>query len=308
MSKMKGLFIFVMLMALLLGTGFSAPAAMAQDEAFNPNAPVSDLEGALAMPEMATRFVSPPQRGTGIEAPTRIPAKDLNLPPIMAPGEELPESVIGVDSRVRVTPTTSNPYNRIAYLAVTFTTGSGSCTGWIVGPRLVVTAGHCVYDTATNKWATGITVYPGRNGSTTYGSRVKYRLFSVTGWTVSHSSNYDYGAIQIYGATFTTGTFGFRAASTFPGTFTISGYPGDKPAGTQWRMSGAINSFTTNRLYYTIDTYGGQSGSPIYQVYNSVCCYGVGIHTNGGTTSNSGTRITTAVFNNLMAWKVYAYP
>ena len=55
-----------------------------------------------------------------------------------------------------------------------------------------------------------------------------------------------------------------------------------------------------------IDTFGGQSGSPVWRFLNGQR-HGVAIHTNGvggcGGSVNCGTRITQPVFDNLVAWK-----
>jgi V8-like Glu-specific endopeptidase len=81
-----------------------------------------------------------------------------------------------------------------------------------------------------------------------------------------------------------------------------------------WTMSGGITSVNSTRQWYQIDTFGGQSGSPLYHLFDGSdpgttpeCCYGAGIHTYGTSVSpffgNSATRITQAAFNNLTAWR-----
>jgi glutamyl endopeptidase len=59
---------------------------------------------------------------------------------------------------------------------------------------------------------------------------------------------------------------------------------------------------TDTRLIYDIDTFGGQSGSPIWQQTAEAGLIAVGIHTTGGVSSNSGTRITADVLGNLVKW------
>jgi glutamyl endopeptidase len=231
------------------------------------------------------------------------------------------ESVIGADGRTRVSTTTSYPWRAIAHLVVTWRNGtSGGCTGWFIGPRTVATAGHCVYNSSRGGWASSIRAYPGRNGSSTpYGYGTSYRLFSVTGWTSSGNHEYDYGAIQLNSTLGNTvGWFGFRwqSSNTFSGAYRVTGYPGDKTYGTMWTMeeNPGIRAVTTRKLWYNIDTAGGQSGAPVYHNYSSTCtACGVAIHAYGTGTSpytqyNSGTRITQEVYNNLTAWKNRAYP
>ena len=231
------------------------------------------------------------------------------------------ESIIGADGRTQVTGTTGFPWRAIAHLVVTWRNGtSGGCTGWFIGPRTLVTAGHCVYSSTKGGWASSIRAYPGRNGSSTpYGSAVSHRLFSVTGWTSSGNHEYDYGAIQLSSTPGNTvGWFGYRwqSSNTFSGAYSVTGYPGDKAYGTMWTMQDnpGIRGVTTRKLFHAIDTYGGQSGAPVYHNYSSTCsACAVAVHAYGTGISpypqyNSGTRITQDVYNNLTNWRNYTYP
>jgi glutamyl endopeptidase len=218
------------------------------------------------------------------------------------------ESVIGTDGRTQVTTTTTYPARATAF--ITFA-GGRSCTGWFISATTVATAGHCVHpggSAATWYSTTSYRIYPGRNGtSSPYGYCTAKSLHSVTAWTTSASNNYDYGAIKLNCSIGNTvGWYGFFWQSTsltgLPAT--IQGYPGDKTYGTQWKMSGTVASSSTERLSYTIDTYGGQSGSAVWYNRSSTCTVcSMGIHTLGGSTSNSATRITQGKYNNLVAWK-----
>ncbi|QHZ49218.1 serine protease [Bacillus sp. NSP9.1] len=219
------------------------------------------------------------------------------------------KSVIGTDNRTRVSNTTAYPYRAIVHISSSI----GSCTGWLIGPKTVATAGHCVYDTASGSFAGTATVSPGRNGSSyPYGSVKSTRYFIPSGWR-SGNTNYDYAAIELSEPIGNTvGYFGYSyTTSSLTGTnVTISGYPGDKPSGTQWQHSGPITVSETYKLQYSIDTYGGQSGSPVFEQSSSrTNCSGpcsLAVHTNGvygGSSYNRGTRITKEVFDNLTNWK-----
>jgi glutamyl endopeptidase len=150
-----------------------------------------------ALPGAGTQEVAVGAAATANDAPTA---------PAAIPGQEAGiETVIGTDSRYRITGTTTYPYSAIAHI----TSSVGGCTGWMIGPNTVATAGHCLHN---GSWATNVRVYPGRNGSSTpYGSCGATRLYSVTGWTSSRSPEYDYGAIKL-NCTIgnSTGWFGFR--------------------------------------------------------------------------------------------------
>jgi glutamyl endopeptidase len=215
------------------------------------------------------------------------------------------ESVIGTDGRVRITGTTTYPYRAITH--ITFSSGGSTygCTGWFISANTIATAGHCVHTGSGGSagWYSASTyrIYPGRNGSyIPYGYCTARQLWTNASWTNGGGHTVDYAAIKLNCTTGNTvGWFGRAVASTLTGRpVRISGYPGDKPYGTQWMMGGSITSETSSKAYYTIDTYGGQSGAPVYQTFSNGP-YGLAIHAYGGN-PNSGTRINSIV-NNFLA-------
>jgi V8-like Glu-specific endopeptidase len=227
------------------------------------------------------------------------------------PPDAVPETVHGADDRTQVTNTGAYPWRAHASLRITAADNSlWIGTGWFVGPRLLVTAGHVVHIknsgvTGRDGWVQKIVVMPGRNGGTLpYGSSTSSSFWSVLGWTNNGEDEYDYGAIVLGDSLGDqTGWFGFGNWSSLNGVGgNISGYPGDKPAGTQWYAARTIDSATTRKVYYDIDTAGGQSGSAVYR-FSKGGRYGIAIHAYGGATVNSGTRINKPVFDNIKAWK-----
>ncbi len=222
------------------------------------------------------------------------------------------ESVIGKDDRVRINRTNYYPWRAICSLLITSKSGRRYLgTGWFIAPGTVITAGHCVYLHNDGGWAKSIKVMPGRNGNQLpYGSVDATHLRSVTGWTIGRNHEYDYGAIILpsnkkLGAR--TGWFGFCSLSdeTLRSKFlNLSGYPGDKPYGTQWYHGRGVKALKPRKIYYQIDTFGGQSGSPVWY-YKNGCRYAVGIHAygKGSYSANSATRIAPGVFKQLKAWK-----
>ncbi len=83
---------------------------------------------------------------------------------------------------------------------------------------------------------------------------------------------------------------------------TVQGYPGDKPFGTHMKHRGRIHHGTPSTLFYPMDTFGGQSGSPIWMQRSTGSCIGVcglGLHSYGfppglppAQRLNSGPRFT----------------
>ncbi|MFL5727362.1 MAG: trypsin-like serine peptidase [Chloroflexota bacterium] len=224
-----------------------------------------------------------------------------------------PETVHGVDDRVQITQTAIYPWRAHASLLITAADNSQWIgTGWFIGPHTLMTAGHVVFIKNSgipnrDGWVRQIVVMPGRNGaSLPYGSVTSTNLRTVVGWANSGDENYDYGAIILpTNLGLTTGWFGFGVWGDSELTSTtgnISGYPGDKPSGTQWYAARRIASVNSRKVFYDIDTAGGQSGSGVYRIINGGR-YGIAIHAYGGAVTNSGTRIVSPVFNNMVNWK-----
>lgn len=224
----------------------------------------------------------------------------------------LAETVHGPDNRVRIANTSVYPWRVHASLLITAADNSTWVgTAWFIGPHTLMTAGHVVYIKGSgvpgrDGWVKKISVMPGRNGSVLpYGSVSSTSFRTVTGWSQDGNEDYDYGAIIIpTNLGNTVGWFGFGVYSDSDLLNTngnISGYPADKPTGTQWYDWHRIASVSNRKVYYDIDTYGGQSGSAVYRSKDGGR-YAFAIHAYGGATVNSGTRISTPVYDNMVVW------
>lgn len=135
-------------------------------------------------------------------------------------------------------------------------------------------------------WASSITAAPGRNDSSyPYGTYSGTMFYSVKGWTESKNTNYDYGAVKLNGSPGNTvGWYGYRttnSSSPVGLSSSVTGYPCDKVFGTMWSDTKPIRSAETYKLTYTTDTYGCQSGSPVYRNYSDTGQTAIAIHTNG---------------------------
>ena len=226
------------------------------------------------------------------------------------------EVIIGTDDRVRVTNNELYPWRCICSLLITANTGAQYIgTGWLVSPRLLLTAGHCVFMSDEGGWVTQIEVIPGRDGTERpFGSAISREFRSVSGWTQDNDSDYDYGAIMLpadqrFGEQL--GWFGYASrADDYLNSLTLNlaGYPGDggkapnQVDGTQWYHSRNVKEVLDRQITYEIDTYGGQSGAPVWEMASDGSRYGVAIHTWGTSVNNGGTRITGDVFDNVVLW------
>jgi glutamyl endopeptidase len=222
------------------------------------------------------------------------------------------EAVIGNDDRVRLADplAQTNPWRQICSLRIRATTGvSYVGTGWFIGQRVVATAGHCVFLQKEGGWADAIEVIPGKSGNAEpYGRLTARRFASVDGWVTDSARDFDYGVIFLDDPAVGTrvGNFEVEAApdsDVARATARVSGYPADLDhAQYQYYHERVLQGVTPTRLLYDIDTFGGQSGSPIWLQAEGSPAMVIGIHTTGGLTSNSGTRISEPVLDNLIRW------
>jgi glutamyl endopeptidase len=226
------------------------------------------------------------------------------------------ESVIGPDDRVQVNDTTAFPWRAQCSLLITAADGAMYIgTGWFISDSAVVTAGHCVYIKNSgvpgrDGWVKSIRVMPGRNGAALpFGALTSTTFHAVRPWTDSADEKYDYGAMILPTGELgkKVGHLGFAVVPDEELRATvanISGYPADKASGTQWYHARRIQQVDEHKVYYDIDTFGGQSGSAVYRVidgkYEALAIHAYGI--SGTQVVNSGTRITSEVFDNLIKW------
>lgn len=238
--------------------------------------------------------------------------------PIISPFE----SVIDADERVRIIDTDLHPWRMICALRMYAPSGAAAIgTGWFVGPRTVVTAGHCVFSNSFfGGWVGTIEVIPGLNGTGSnarpYGSVTSSRVSSVDRWVESEDPDFDIGCIHLdVDAGTKVGWFSVGAlppADLEGYLVNVSGYPADRGAGNeQYHSRNRIVRVSERRLFYEVDTYAGQSGAPVWiHEKEGSPPIAVGIHAygTGGTpanfkiTANSAPRVIPEVLNKMKEW------
>ncbi len=244
------------------------------------------------------------------------------------------ESVSLPDGRVQLTNAQSQAYPHRAIGQIELTQANGPnpgdfiCTGWLIDSNTILSAGHCAYDPDGNQGniIEAATFFPGRYrtpGGTVvnpFGSCNVLTADSPFEWRHNGSEYADYSIMNLdCNVGNTVGWLGFfyvtnnanpNALAGLP--VRVEGYPGDKPFGSGWYMGGTIFQSQKKMIFYKMDTFGGQSGSPVFQFNRPGCgpggapgpC-GAGIHAygypDGGggphQNSNHGPRFTAARFN-----------
>lgn len=218
-------------------------------------------------------------------------------------GGVTPAIVFNPDTRQRVTPTTEFPWKAMGQLLMKFPNGQTySGTGVLVDKQHVLTAAHNLFGNDIGGWATEVWFIPARDGDARpYGSLPAQNIFvteeyrtlspadpnaTPTG-TVTDYTQYteDYGLVRLREPV-ELPIFGMYAASNqqLRAPARITGYPGDKPAGTMWTDEKSLNNADDHFLFYKINTYKGQSGAAIIEdlglpVGKTI----VGVHVAGST-------------------------
>jgi glutamyl endopeptidase len=244
-----------------------------------------------------------------------------------ASGAFRPRVVIGEDDRKEVSNTKKEPYGWICSLRISVPQAPQGLkfigTGWLVAPDVVVTAGHCVYN---DPWedngrrfgsgsADAIEVYFGRRGDDLGRVFKAVAIDAADKWINGKNDEFDFGAIFLNksvndsGDHFEFAEFGTDDLERM--LVNIAGFPGDKP-GKNHPDSGKFMYEHVNRivkagqrqLEYIIDTYPGQSGSPVV-FWDGEKNRVVGIHNRSSKAlqRNYATRIQGDVFEQLEEWR-----
>lgn len=211
---------------------------------------------------------------------------------------------VTADRRV-LAKTSQFPFSAIVKLDVTFPDGArGWGTGALIGPNKIVTAEHVVFSERHGGHAS-IRVLPGYDNGSTICHETTVASFVHGAHQGCHSgAKCDVAVLTTQDSIgCNTGWFGFKQFddANLSDVF-IAGYPEDLNDGEKLNFvhTSATHAYSSyhNILEYSEWTAEGMSGGPIF----TPDFYVVGIHTNGGSTANSGVGLC----NQLAGWLTYS--
>ncbi len=257
--------------------------------------------------------------------PTKLKSIQVDLDPSLGTSD----IVFPPDTRTRVDDTTAWPYNTIGLVQMRFPNGKRFLgTGTLINENHVLTCAHNLYSAEDGGSAVEVVFSPGRNGEETpygtyYAKTIYYpELYSRLapqnpnenpGGVVEDYSHYlyDYGLIRLNKIVDRDMHFGLFAATDEQlraMDVNITGYPGDKrPRKTMWQANGTFdNGISDDFLFYTIDTYKGESGSAVNGFVPDTPPYRqiVGIHVAGSVRkqTNFAVRLTLDKMYQILEW------
>src|SRR6185369_4814147 len=141
---------------------------------------------------------------------------------------------------------------------------------FLVGPHMVLTNGHVVWDGAGREFVENVEITPALSDGTAppFGSRTAVRLATNPGWVATGKIQYDYGAAFFedpFNGISTYMPLAFDVSPAAGSLVRIAGYPasvrGAQTQG-QWSSADKVVSVQGRVLRYKVDSSGGNSGSP----------------------------------------------
>lgn len=233
------------------------------------------------------------------------------------------ENIQVVDNRKVIGDTTQFPWSAVCKIIATFGENKKwEGTGIMIGPHHCLTARHIIFDGDT--LAPKIEIIPGYDGSKSIGDAEGLESLLSEGKTKTSREPFGrakalscvYWKDQDVALLITNHNIGKKSRWLGFATRTderlngssahLAGYPADKDdAERMYYDAGKIDKAEGDALYYNIATYKGQSGAGVFErkvsdrVDEPDKFNVIGIHTQGGKESNSGTRIQKWLFDYL---------
>ncbi len=267
--------------------------------------------------EKKLKSIYPPPNTRRIKSASRVPTKSV---PECAQRITLHAQTVGgtnenivsaKDGRTKVEKPAKWPNSVHGVVSFKFNGAVHWGTGTMIGPNVVLTAGHNLYSHKYKAYAENPQFLPGMNGCVLPFGLIEVEQYYVSPRYIKDEKE-DYGILILkepIGEE--TGYFGLACLAPEEiksKQINVTGYPGDKVASQpniyeMWGMEGEASHIdeSQNYIHYLIDTGTGQSGSGVwYQEEENY--YVCGVHVSGTHFVNTATLLTRTMYQQIHMW------
>jgi len=262
--------------------------------------------------------IYPPPESQEIRSASRRPTKPVpeNAQKIMLHAQTVKGTnegqVNAKDGRVPVNKPARWPHSVHGVVAFKFNEIVCWGTGTMIGPNVVLTAGHNLYSHQYKVYADDVQFLPGMNGRLLPLGLAKAEKYFVSPRYIREEKE-DYGIILLNEPICEkTGYFGLACLTPEEirsKKINVTGYPGDKVASKpdntyeMYGMEGEAANIDEIQgyIHYLIDTGTGQSGGGVWY-QDGENYYVCGVHVSGTHFVNTATLLTRAMYQQIHAW------